>query len=1025
MKKLLATLTLILSFTFPLMAQHWENPLIYEMGTLDPHAHYLPYQSEAAALTFDQTKSDRILSLNGQWRFLFAKNPEGAPVKMHEVKFNDSKWDHIEVPSNWQLQGYGRPIYLNINHPFPADPPFVPKDENETGCYRKAFEVPEGWSDKQVILHFAGVQSAMYVWANGERLGYHQGSMTPAEFDVTPHLKEGTNTLAVKVIRWSDGSYIEDQDTWRLSGIYRDVYLYAVPKVHIGDFHVKTQPELGAEAGRFELRTRLVNFADAVSAAKKIRVTLKDAAGTRIFSHIVSQTNKLGAFVDIRLDPNSELVIDFGIKVRSPKLWSAERPYLYTMTLQLLDEQDQVLEAIARKIGFRSVEVQDGMLLINGKAVKFMGVNRHEIDPYRGRAVTEERMLQDILLMKQNNINAVRTSHYPNQPRWYELCDEYGLYVIDEANVESHQLWNEGRSPAKDEDWEPAFVARGEAMAHRDKNNPSIILWSLGNEAGYGPNFEAMADAIRGIDPSRPIHYEGRPPSPPRTEADKDLPWHRIYNRQLPHFDIISNMYAGPEDVLEFLERDTTRPVILCEYAHAMGNSTGNLMDYWELFHSHKRLQGGFIWDWVDQGLYKETADGTPFWAYGGDFGETNHDENFCMNGLVFPDRTPQPALAEVKKAYQHAGIEPIALRKRLIRIHNRYYFQNLNFLYIHWEVLKEGKVIQSGKVTDLNIRPQSSKRLYVAYTPPASSATQEHVITFSFRLKNATPWAEKGAEVAFDQFVLNKVNPPVQKGTANASLQGMGKGPFLLFTRAYTDNDKGGEDMSFLAQWKKAGLFTLRPAEMLDQTALEAGQGSSSGEMNFPLREGNIKVDWKYEVKEDGRIEVVYDITTSGKVPPLPRIGSFMELPGKYDQLQWYGRGPHESYQDRKAGARLGLYQSTVASEYVPYSLPQEYGNHTDTRWVTITDSLGNGLKISPLDGQFFNFSAHPYSLRNLTNAQHPYDLKSTGKTYFYIDHQQMGLGGDDSWSPRTRDEYLLTERHYRFGYVIAGVKK
>ncbi len=997
----------------------WENPQVFGRNKLPAHAFFIPFQNEESALSFDHSRSDFYQSLNGEWKFHFYPKPADVPQEFYKPGFQDTGWDHIDVPSNWQIEGYGQPIYTNIKHPFEADPPRVPHDNNETGAYRLKFNVPQAWRKKTIILHFAGVQSAFYLWVNGKEVGYSQGSMTPAEFDITRYVRRGENLLAVKVLRWSDGSYLEDQDFWRLSGIYRDVFLYAVPQMSIRDFKVET--DLDGDYKNAQLFVN-IDLASRKTPQGAVRITLYDKTGEPLFSE--------------RVDASQE--INFEKMVQNPLKWSAETPNLYVLTLQLYDKKNNLVQAVAEKIGFRKVEIVDGRLLVNGAVVMFKGVNRHEIQPDRGRAVTEAIMVEDIKLMKQHNINAVRTSHYPNQTRWYELCDEYGLYVMDEANIESHELWADKKIYLDDKpEWQDAFVDRGVSMVHRDKNHPSIIFWSMGNETGYGKAFDVMYNAMKEIDPTRPIHYESRTPA---------------YIHDLSKYDIISTMYPSLQAILELMEKDPSRPVIICEYAHAMGNSTGNFKKYWDLFEKFPRLQGGFIWDWVDQGLLKKTDDGRPYFAYGGDYGDTPNDGNFCINGLVNPDRVPQPGLKEVKKVQQFLKVEPVNLLSGQFIIHNLYNFINLDFLTMDWRILENGRIIQSGNVKKVDVPPSAEAPLLLPVHAPDTTSGHEYDLGLSFKLNKDMPWAEKGYELAWEQFAIagqgTSIKPPaaqseiqVTEGAKNIDISGENfelqfskdSGTFtleqngktlvrsgVLFNvwRAPTDNDDGGGEKSFGARWRRAGLdeAEFKPGTVQLEKKENRALITVAGRM--ALMDGGIDYTIKYTVDGSGRITVDNRIECTGEVPPLPKVGNQMFLPKSMDKVQWYGRGPHESYWDRKTGARIGIFRAAVEELYFPYVKPQENGNRTDVRRLMIKDLAGDGIKITaqPL----VNFSAHHYTLENLTNAEHTVDLKKAGYITLNVDLRQHGLGGDDSWNPRTHPEYQLTDDSYRYQYII-----
>jgi beta-galactosidase/beta-glucuronidase len=712
----------------------WENPAVFGRHKTPAHATLTPWPDEAGALSFDRDASPWRRLLNGDWRFHFLPGRIGAPEGFAAETFDDSGWDEIPVPSNWQLEGYGTPIYVNVRHPFPPDPPRVPRDPNETGLYRTRFEVPESWEGMRVLLHFAGVQSAFSLWVNGESVGYSEGSMTPAEFDVTEHVRLGENVLAAEVIRWSDGSYLEDQDFWRLSGIYRDVVLLARPAAHIRDFEVVTDLDEEYRDARLSIEASVLSAASGPSGPMSLRARLRDGSG----EVIVSETVLVAAGVSA----GEERTLTIDARVAAPLKWSAETPHLYPLSLALLDENGAEVEVVSTRVGFREVEIRGGQVLVNGAPVYFKGVNRHEFDPVRGRAIEEDSMVRDIVLMKQHNFNAVRTSHYPNQPRWYELCDEYGLYVMDEANLESHYLWfHENRSPVKLPEWREAIVDRGVSMVERDKNHPSVVMWSLGNEAGMGDNMEAMAGAIRARDGSaRAIHYESRDlgTSIREIQGGNLLGWYRIVQgmRSQSPFDISSTMYPKPAEVVERMERDPDRrPVIICEYAHSMGNAGGHFARFWEVFEAHPRLQGGFVWDWVDQGLAKTAPDGEPFWAYGGDFGDEPNDGNFCLNGVVFPDRSPKPALEEMKKAQQPVEITAADadLARGAVTVKNTHRFRDLGFAALRWQLTDSGVVVEEGDLGRLHIPPQESRVVEVPFRQPDSALPgQEYWLNLS-----------------------------------------------------------------------------------------------------------------------------------------------------------------------------------------------------------------------------------------------------------------------------------------------------
>ena len=1016
----------------------WQNPTIFDVNTEPPHATLVPFQDVVSAATLNRKQSDYFQLLNGTWRFHWAQNPGEVPKEFYQDNYDDRAWDQISVPSHWQLSGeYDSPIYTNIKHPFEANPPLVPTDTNSVGSYRTIFEVPNNWQDRQVFLHFDGVQSAMYVWVNGQQVGYSEDSMTPAEFNVSEYLKPGENILAVEVIRWSDGSYLEDQDFWRMSGIFRDVYLFATPAVHLRDFSFTTDLDETYTNATADFKLFLANYADSDNQTHQVRLVMLSPRGDTVLQDQIS--------VEKAIPVRQEMVIEVAYEVPTPDLWSAEQPNLYRLVIALEDHRGVTTEVISTMVGFREVAIEQGQLLVNGVPVYIKGVNRHELDPITGRVLSEASMRKDIELMKQHNINAVRTSHYPNDPRWYALTDEYGLYVIDEANVESHQLWEEGRSPVLDTAWRGAFVARGVAMAERDKNHPSVVMWSLGNETGDGPNTQAMADTLRSLDPTRPIHYESRERA--------------TYGKEPSSYDVIANMYARTDQMIAFHEQDTTRPIILCEYAHAMGNSLGNLQDYWDVIESHERMQGGFIWDWVDQGLKKTTKDGTEYWAYGGDFGDIPNDGDFCINGLVFPDRTPQPEILEAKKVFQYVKVAPVNLAKRQVRITNGYDFTNLNTLTATWSVLKDGEPWREGSLGSLDLAPGESQIVTVPFPAAARQSDAEYVLTLRFMLNQATSWAEVGYEVAWEQISLTEKPlrsepvpsesiPPATLDETPSDLIVRGDRFTVTFDkqvgairswiwddhalisapllpsvwRAPTDNDEGGGEQSFAQRWRNVGLDQARfgpdkvTTKLLNKQAVQIKvKGRLEGRQSdvvFSL----IEYEAVYTIYGSGDVVLESSYRVDEAAPPLPKVGLTMKVPATMDQLAWYGRGPQETYADRHTGAKVGRYAGSVAEQYTPYVLPQENGNKTAVRWVTLTDDQGIGLFATGRPTNHLNVSAHAYDLSAFDQATHTYAVENTDHITLNLDYGQAGLGGDDSWTPATHEEYLLDSSVYTY---------
>jgi len=864
-------------------------------------------------------------------------------------------------------------------------------------------------------------------------VGYSQDSRLPAEFNVTPYVHPGENLVAVEVFRWSDGSYLEDQDMWRLSGIYRDVYLYCTPEVHIRDFFVRTIFDEEYRDAALKVRVNIRNYSDLEAKRHFVEIKLFDDAGSPIFDEPLICPIE-------GVKPQSEIAFEVEKKVLNPKKWSAETPYLYTLLLTLKTESGEDVEVESCKVGFRQVEIKDGRILINGVPILLKGVNRHEHDDERGHAVTVESMRKDIELMKRFNFNAVRTSHYPNHPAWYDLCDKYGIYVIDEANIECHGLANiRGRpyrkEPANDPEWLHAFMERAVRMVERDKNHPCVIVWSLGNESGYGPNHDAVAGWIHGYDPTRPVHYEGTI---------------RAEGKVSRSVDIISVMYPSIERLIQLAEDpDEDRPVIMCEYAHSMGNSTGNLKEYWETICKYKRLCGGFIWDWVDQGLKRIAEDGEEYWAYGGDFNDEPNDGNFCINGLVWPNREPQPAMWECKKIQQPVDVEALDLADGKIRSINKYDFTDLSILDIFWELTEDGRIIQRGKLPKMHIPPRESSVAIVPFTTPKLKPGGEYWLNIRFKLSEDTAWAEKGHEVGWVQLKMPFEVPPgpvirvkdmaalqLDESSKDVTVLGNGfsivfskesgritsftfrglelmrVGPQLNVWRAPTDNDAPR-----LAQrWREAGLDRLkhevkevkaeRPASQLVHVKVKSL-------LRTPESADRFRCVYTYKIYGSGDVIVETDVAPTADLPPLPRIGLQLTIPGEFNTFTWYGRGPHENYCDRKEGAPVGVYSGTVDEQYVPYIMPQENGNKTDVRWVSLTNNSGFGLLA--VGRPLMEVSAHHYTTEDLTMAKHTYELKRREDITLNLDYKQSGLGGG-SCGPDTLPKYLVKPESVHF---------
>lgn len=1031
MRKKLIGLFIFIFSSVVISAQQndWENPSVTHINAEKAHATYVPF--EALSWNNGLNKSPLVKFLNGTWKFKYYKNPSLSPSDIH-LAGNISDWDDITVPGNWQLQGNGKydsPVFTNIKYPFEPNPPFVPKDYNPMGIYKKSFTIPPDWIDKQVFIHFAGIQSAMYLWINDEKVGYHEDGMLPSEFNITNYVKKGDNEITVQVFNWSSGSYLEDQDFWRLSGIYRDVYLFATPNVHMRDFAVFSELDDEYKDATLNVTVDIENLHTLKNEQYFIRTTLIDMQGNTV------STFKSENF---QVQNSTERTISLKNRVSNPLKWTAETPNLYKVGIELVSTNDKIIQAFVINTGFRKIEIKNGLFLVNGKPVKIKGVNRHEFDMYSGRAITRESMIKDILLMKQYNINSVRTSHYPNQPEWYNLCDEYGLYVMDEANIESHGLWVQDYYIGDRPEWKQSIVERNINMVERDKNHPSIVFWSMGNESGVGPNFDSAYEAIKHADPQkRPVHYESQNPA---------------YKKVLSQFDIISQMYISLNDVIRLFNEDTTRPMIICEYSHSMGNSLGNFSKYWNLFYKYPRMQGGFTWDWVDQGLRLKDENGKEYWSI------INYSDGANVNdGLVTPDRRVQPEMNELKKVYQNFSVKEIDAIQGLVSIENRNYFLSSDNIVLNWEVIEDGIVVYRNSLDDLRIEAQSQKLIRLQYPDNLIKTGKEYYLNLYFVLKQPTPWAEKGFEVAKEQIKLNlPINNLIQDDNLNQfthlsvsekktklTIKGSDfsvvfdkkqgaivsykyknreifADPLLPnFWRVPTDNDEGGGSNSYASRWREAGLDNYiienRGFRVKNQQAKEVAVNIVN-ELIFNT--GAILQTTEYVVFADGKIDINNIFRVDEKLPPLARVGLVVSLPKNFDNIKWYGRGPFESYEDRKSAAFIGIWEGKVENQYFDYIMPQENGNKTDVRWVEIW-SENNSVRFS--GRPHIHFNIQNYSDASLNESKKSRVLKRGDKTYVHIDYKQIGLGGDDSWSPRVHKEYLLDGSEYSFSFILA----
>jgi beta-galactosidase len=1018
-----------------------NNPDIYELGRMAAHASTTPFETVETALAGDESASPFRQSLNGTWKFAYADTPDQRIESFYRTDYDCSAWADMPVPSNWQLHGYDYPQYTNVRYPWSAlEPdlaaPFAPTKYNPVGSYVRSFTVPAAWQGQPVYLSFQGVESAFYVWVNGDLVGYSEDTFTPAEFDITPYLRQGENKLAVEVYRWCDASWLEDQDFWRLSGIFRDVYLYSKPPVHIADYFVRSDLDSDYRDADLLLNVKIANYDNHALEGYELEAQL--------FGPDLQPALERPLIASIALQGEEERHIRLSARIGNPAKWSAETPVLYSVVLSLKDAEGRVLEAVGCRTGFRKFELKDGLMQINGKRIVFKGVNRHEFSADTGRALTREDMVRDIELMKAYNINAVRTSHYPNQSLWYELCDEYGLYVIDETNLETHGTWQYGQQglhagnvPGSKPEWRANVLDRCNSMFQRDKNHPSIIIWSLGNESYGGDNFLAMRDYLKQVDPTRLVHYEGIF----HARAFEDAS------------DIESTMYVKPRDVEAYARSNPKKPYILCEYSHAMGNSCGGLHLYWELFDRYDILQGAFIWDWADQAIRTETAEGVSYLAYGGDFGETPHDGNFCGDGLVLADRTVTPKLDEVKKCYQDVRFEAVDLAQGIIRIRNQFLFTDLCSYSLKWEVQLDGEASQQGTLI-VQLPPDGTIEVRVPYDRAAVGGGSEALLTLSFVTVAAAKWAAIGHEVAWEQFQLAPRTITLRPALVGAPPQMSEDADRLLvvcddvtvrfdrstgdlvsyaaagqerllepvrpsFWRAVTDNDLGNKLPERCAVWKDAS----HRRKLLRFEQRTEGAACCITAVYQVTDTPVTALSLEYRIYRDGTMEIEEALTPGEGLPELPEFGLMLVTGGQLDTISWYGRGPHDSYWDRKTGARIGRFSGAVRDQFVPYLRPQECGNKTDVRWAAITNGItGAGLSIEASEP--FEINALPWSPDELETHDHVYKLPDSGKTVVRINYKQMGVGGDDSWGAPTHEAFTLpANRPYRFRFTLRAL--
>ncbi|PXW88317.1 beta-galactosidase [Streptohalobacillus salinus] len=1010
-----------------------NNPDIFQLNRRQPTADHMPFDTEEAALTNEKDASPRYLSLSGDWDFHWSKNPSEKLTDFFKVDADLTDFKPIKVPSHWQLEGYDYPQYSNTTYPWveheDIKASFAPTNYNPVGQYRKTITLPEAFLAEPVYLRLEGVESSFYLWVNGDLVGYSEDTFTASEFDLTPYLVEGENVFALEVYRWSDASWLEDQDFWRLSGIFRDLYLYRLPLVHIDNYFVKAALDEAYHDGELSVDVTVRNYTDEAQTVD-VLVNLYDETGKKVFDAPLKETVTVG---------EGYQTVTLTQAVTEPEKWSAEAPHLYPVSISLADQTGQIYTAEATKVGFRTFELKDGLMKINGERIVFKGVNRHEFHYNVGRAVTKEQMLNDILIMKKANINAVRTSHYPNNPYWYDLCDVYGLYVIDEVNLETHGSWYYGQETLEDTvpgsrpEWKENVLDRCNNMFERDKNHPSIIIYSLGNESFGGDNFLHMHDFFKMKDPSRLVHYEGI--------------FH--YRESERASDIESTMYISPNGLETYAKEEKVdkKPYILCEFSHAMGNSLGNFNQYIDLFYQYPILQGGFIWDFKDQSLQHKTADGVEFLAYGGDFGESPHDSNFSGNGIVFGDGSPTPKLDEVKRQYQPASFSAGDLTKGQITMTNRYLFTNLNQLTFYYDLLENGDVIESGEAV-VAVAPGESKPHTLDYTLPQAKAGSVYHLNVGFKLTEATRYASKGHVVSYDQFALpvsaanvetkvvesgeikqvenetdlrfvsDQLTVVLSKETGLITQFTDASGDYLTepvapnFWRAMTDNDRGNGLDQRSAVYRDANK--TRQLEAIQVETLTDRVRVSVSHRYPSLKESQSR--FSFELTGAGVLTVHYHFNPNRSLPEIPAIGLTFLVKQDLDAIDWLGRGPNESYIDRYTSQLFGHYTGTVKDQMVPYLKPQACGNKLDVKQLTL---LGKSRKLIVQTDDRFEATVLPYTDQELEAASHHHKLGSSNQTVMTINHVQMGIGGDDSWGQKTHPEFTIYPNqsyHYQF---------
>ena len=1017
----------------------WQDHTVFRINKEDAHASLFPFENKEEAIGNRMESSPWYLPLDGIWKFNFALKPDERPRDFYAEKFDAREWDDIKVPANWETEGYDRPIYLDEKYPFDAKWPDAPQNYNPVGSYKRYFELPSSWKGREIFIQLGAVNSAFFIWINGTQAGYSEDSKTPAEFNITKYVREGSNSVSLQVFRWSDGSYLEAQDMLKLSGIERSVFLFSTPKVHVFDYFFKGDLDDKYQDGILDLSVQVRNYSKRASSCFLEAALLDDSQHMKT---VWSRSQKLIAASE---KPRR---ISFKDKISNPRKWSAETPNLYSLLILIKDQKGTALEAISGKVGFRKIEIKNAQLRVNGKAIKIKGVNRHEAEAAKGHVISKEVMLHDIDLMKKANINAVRGSHYPNSAEWHNLMDRYGFYVVDEANNESHPLaLNESTKLGTEMSWLPAFIDRTRNMFERDKNHPSIIMWSLGNESGDGPLFDSTYHWLRRHD-ARPVIYE-----PAGLQA---------------YTDVYVPMYPKIPKITDYAKSNPTRPLIMCEYAHMMGNSGGNLQDYWNEIEKYPSLQGGFIWEWADQGLFYVSKLGVKYLAYGNDYHpDIPTDGAFVNKGLVNGYRLPIPHYYEVKKVYQPVSFHALNVRDGEFEIENKYAFSDLKHLKIHWEASADGAVIAKGSLGSFRVMPGERMKIKIPLSRIKPTESEELILKLSAAVSEEKPFLPTGYELAWNQFVI--------KGRINAAVSEVGEVAFFesdkgfkaegkdfsvfidkkngllsnykrnnkellsgclqpQFWRAPTDNDVGNKMHEWAAVWREAANYLqLVRCEVIKSTACAA-----IIESRFRLSKIESQLTLTYSIFPQGEVKIDYHFTPGKmQLPDIPRVGMTLRMPQEFQYMCWYGCGPHDSYWDRKSGAAVGQYCGSVWGQSYLYPRPQETGNKADIRWMSVVNSEGAGLKVAAVDellsASVWQFSQEDLDFKLKTGSsasglvpnvsKHSYDVSPRDFTTWNIDLLQMGVGGDDSWGAPVHEEYRIKPGEFRYSFIIKGV--